>query len=449
MMGSDIFYKHISGMQYEMTFKIYRDCNGIALLNLGPNAKVECVGGSSAPLNLTLQSITNVTPVCIGAPLPCNPQNTAQTGNGVEEHVYTAIVDFGVAPYNSLVSCGNDIVFSIGRCCRNSAITTGVAGSFYSEAVMKFNPGSIVNNSPAFDATPIFRSSLNQTSTFALGAVDTLDHDSISFSFDNPQSNRGISTPYNATNISSNHPFDAFYPAGTSAPFSDPDTIPAVGIFLDAKSGNLVATSTSSNQVTVMTILVKEWRKDRFGVYQNISEVRREAQFFVSNTQSNEVPRINFESVGSRTKGNDCVEFQVVDNVVIPPPPTPIPNPDTLKLKLLGSNSHLQLTIDSSKYLASGTTVYGKVCYDSLWSVNGDNTIYLSAQDNACPMNAIVSKGITIDFPDRVFQSTAGVGPIPKLSGVKMYPNPASERLNLTRDQPLKNGKIEIVNLTG
>lgn len=117
MMGSDIFYKHISGMQYEMTFKIYRDCNGIALLNLGSNAKVECVGGSSAPLNLTLQSITNVTPVCIGAPLPCNPQNTAQTGNGVEEHVYTAIVDFGVAPYNSLVSCGNDIVFSIGRCC--------------------------------------------------------------------------------------------------------------------------------------------------------------------------------------------------------------------------------------------------------------------------------------------------------------------------------------------
>jgi hypothetical protein len=64
-------------------------------------------------------------------------------------------------------------------------------------------------------------------------------------------------------------------------------------------------------------------------------------------------------------------------------------------------------------------------------------------------MNAIVSKGITIDFPDRVFQSTAGVGPIPKLSGVKMYPNPASERLNLTLDQPLKNGKIEIVNLTG
>ncbi|MBT8326329.1 MAG: hypothetical protein KJP21_01315, partial [Bacteroidia bacterium] len=106
VMGSDIFYKHISGMKYEITVKYYRDCRGVAFSNPSGASRIKCENGTtSMSLSLSLNAINDITPVCDTIGSPCDPQNTFGTGDGVEEHIYVDTVDFGVAPFNALLSC--------------------------------------------------------------------------------------------------------------------------------------------------------------------------------------------------------------------------------------------------------------------------------------------------------------------------------------------------------
>ncbi|MBT8327064.1 MAG: T9SS type A sorting domain-containing protein, partial [Bacteroidia bacterium] len=219
------------------------------------------------------------------------------------------------------------------------------------------------------------------------------------------------------------------------------------GIYFDAKTGNITATPITASQVTVLVIEVREWRKDSLGVYQTISVTRRDVQFAIVSTPNNNVPVITFDSIGSRTNGAGCVAFTVRDDVFVPPPPTTAYN-DTLTVQLVGASSHLDMTIDSTVYTGSSTIVYGKVCYDSIWSTLGDNSIYLYARDNNCPWNAEASKGINLDFPNR---STASIlrPNVKVLKGVKVYPNPATNSVTINMTNRVSDCRIELVDVTG
>ena len=456
LMGSDMFYKHLGGMKYEVTVKYYRDCRGIPFaIN---NFTVSCSNGASRTVDLTLKSIKEITPLCPTESAKCTPQNVSNTGEGYEEHVYTAILDFGALPLSALASCTGDVVLATGQCCRNGAINTGPGGKYYTEALMKFDLTADSNSSPTFEIPPLIFTSINQPLHYAIGAVDTSDYDSLSFSFGQPLA--GVSVPIGYdSGFAFNHPFSAYYPAGKSAPYSDPNANPPIGIYLDPTSGNLIGTPTVENQVTILAIVVKEWRKDSLGVYSNISETRRDVQMIVKSDPLNNVPVIVFDSVGLRSFGAGCVGFEITDAVVVPPPPTPLPSPDTLAVSLVGGDSHLTLQIDSTIYSTTNTTVYGRVCYDSLWSRYGDHSIYLYVRDNACPINSETSKGISLDFPSSapnmgedtstLDTNTLAIIPINELSGISVYPNPASDLVYISSIKPLTQASIVFLDLRG
>ena len=449
VMGSDIFYKHISGMKYEITIKYYRDCRGVAFANPSAASRVICDNTSNnIPLSLSLKAINDVTPVCDTVSSPCNPANTFGTGDGIEEHVYVDTIDFASSPFDVLIGCSSDIIIRTSQCCRNSAITTGPENkNFFTEAIIRFQPQFEENSTPVFEVPPIFRTSVNQPFNYAIGAVDTVDYDSLSFSWGHPLSGHGQNIGFTGTNLAYNHPFTAYYPGGFSPPHNNPNANPPEGIYLDPKTGNITATPTSSAQVTVLVIEVNEWRRDSLGVYQIISVTRRDVQFAIVATPNNNVPVITFDSVGIQSTGAGCVSFTIKDDVFVPPPPSSAVN-DTLDVRLAGSDPHLNMIIDSTVYSSSSTTVYGRVCYDSVWSTLGDNSIYLYARDNQCPWNAEASKGVNLDFPNR---TSAGIlnSNTKALHGVKMYPNPASNLVTIEVANGASNCTLELVDVTG
>ncbi len=449
VMGSDIFYKHISGMKYEITIKYYRDCRGVGFANPSAASRISCGDGTlNTALSLSLKSITDITPVCALQAAPCDPQNTYGTGDGVEEHVYVDTIDFALAPYDTLLSCNGDILIQTGQCCRNNAINTGPENkNFFTEASILFHPQFEENSTPFFEVPPIFRTALNQPFHYAIGAVDTVDYDSLSFAWGHPLTAHGQNIGYSGTNLAYNHPFTAYYPSGYSPPHNNPNANPPEGIYLDPKTGNITGTPVSSGQVTVLVILVKEWRRDSLGTYQVISQTRRDVQFAITNVANNNTPIISFDSVGTSTNGAGCIGFTVFDEGVTLPPPSPNVA-DTLLVQLVGNDPHLSMIIDSTVYNGINTTVYGRVCYDSIWSTLGDNSIYLYVRDDHCPWNSEASKGINLDFPNRQYASI-GRPKTKLLRGVKLYPNPATNLVTIDIATMLSDCTVELVDITG
>jgi hypothetical protein len=449
VMGSDVFYKHLSGMKYEITLKFYRDCGGVPFANPSSSSRIRCVGGVTQSLSLSLKSIRDITPLCKSAAKPCDPANTFGTGDGMEEHVFVDTIDFAVAPFSNLLNCSNELVIETGQCCRNSDITTGPANNnFYTYAAMHFDVQNETNSTPVFQVLPVFKTMLNQPLIYALGAIDTIDYDSLSFEFGDPLSSYNTPIMFDS-GFSTTKPFDAFWPSGTSFPYSNPNASPPIGIHLDAKTGVLSTTPVSPNQVPVMVIIVKEWRKDNTGTPKIISETRRDVQFSIETMPSNLVPEIEFDTTSTHQVGvAGCVLFTISDQVVIPPPPFPTPNHrDTLDVMLVGANSHLTFNIDSTVYGISSLTtkVYGKICYDSVWANNGDNTLYLYARDNHCPWNAEVSKGIFIDFSGGIASSFS----TQKLIDVKVYPNPVKNELYVDLARNQENASMQLIDAAG
>ncbi len=107
MMGADISYRCLGNGKYKIIMKIYRDCNGVSFNNptfgafAGTNGSSSC---GSYSLSSSRTGIRDVTPVCISASGPCNPQNSAFSGEGVEEHTYEATVDFTKSPLNNFTN---------------------------------------------------------------------------------------------------------------------------------------------------------------------------------------------------------------------------------------------------------------------------------------------------------------------------------------------------------
>jgi hypothetical protein len=448
VMGSDIFYRHLTGMQYEIKIVYYRDCRGIPFANPSSGTSIRCAvtSGTSIAFSLTLQSIKDVTPSCTGAKSPCDPQNTFGTGTGVEEHVYVDTIDFNTSPFNTLFNCSDDIVIQTQQCCRNGAITTGPGNAnFYTYALFNFDIQNFTNSTPTFQIPPIYKAYINQPMVFAIGAIDTVDHDSLSFEFDEPLSAYKTGISYSG-GLSYTQPFTAYYPGSFTPPYSNPNATPPIGIHLDSLTGTITATPVNASQVTVLVIQVKEWRKDASGVPQLISKTRRDCQIIFESLPDNNLPKLTITNPGIQPTGSGCVSFIASDKAFVAPPPAPVIRNDSLTVTLIGANSHLQMTIDSTIYDSSSSTVYGRVCYDSLWSTYSDNNIYLHVRDNACNWNSEVSRGIRMNFT----RTTGAIGSINnQLIGINVYPNPVDKDLTITVPKLISNCQVDLVDING
>jgi len=231
--GGDLTYQCLSGNQYRVRLALYRDCAGVA----APTSVVINYRSVSCNINLnvTLNRIANtgqeVTPICPTMVTKCT--NASSPNPGVQEYIYEGLV--------TLPPC-SDWVLSYSLCCRNTAINTinNPGGqNMYIQATLN-NLAFPCNDSPTFTNRPVPFICVGQPFCFNNGSNDP-DGDSLSYSLITPL--HAATTPvtyltgYNANNPLTSNPAAVFNPL----------------------TGDMCVTPTTI-QVTVFTVLVREWR---------------------------------------------------------------------------------------------------------------------------------------------------------------------------------------------
>lgn len=92
MMGSDITYRCVSPLRFEITLKWYRDCRGIELGNAGA-LTIRCSSsGDIKTTTLVLQSIREITPVCAISSQNGSTSMHSSTGGIISEEMMNKIL---------------------------------------------------------------------------------------------------------------------------------------------------------------------------------------------------------------------------------------------------------------------------------------------------------------------------------------------------------------------
>ncbi|MDX5321410.1 MAG: hypothetical protein LPK45_09805, partial [Bacteroidota bacterium] len=296
LMGSDISYRCLGNGQYEINVRVYRDCNGINLSQSPIN--FSCGSISFSVNNQTRVSIRDITGMDPNCPIQSRCQGQWQFG--IEEHLFRATVD--LSGFNCC-----DWTISWSQNARNSAITTGQANqNFYTFA--KLNKCvTPCNSSPEFTNPPIAIICHNQDFTFNNGALDTNDvGDSLSYEFAPALINPGQSANYTG-NYSPLRPLCFFG-------FPNQNLNWPGGIHLDPLTGDLRFRPTCINQVAVVVIEVKEWRKVN-GVMTVVGVTRRDMQIIVIPCPNNKIPKILAPFTKQACAGQTvCIDINTTDD---------------------------------------------------------------------------------------------------------------------------------------
>jgi len=286
IMGSDITWECLGNDSFEVTLSVYRDCTGVGLNP--PVLDITCKsGGSAIGITKTLKggvTVKDVTPVCESSCTQCSSSGCSFQ-YGIEKHTVTYIVDMS----NS--NCCK-VGFSYDGCCRSNKITTGLAhDSFYVQSWMD-RCKAPCNSSPSFKEPPIGILCKGQKFIYNQGASDDDTDstggllDSLSYSFTRPLKGENQPVSYNGKN--------SYKKPLNFKGFPD-ETLPfPLGFSLDEVTGDLKFTPTKAGQVSVMAFSIDEYRDTDGDGKRNeqVSQIRRDLQFFVIKCPNNKAPTI-------------------------------------------------------------------------------------------------------------------------------------------------------------
>ncbi len=326
--GGQVTYRHLGNSKFEVTYKLYNDCRGTPLTF--SEYTIRCSSSATTKtLTATMASIVDITPVCSAASKPC--KSGGYGGLGMEEITYLDTLDFN-GNESAFKSCC-EIQIGVGLCCRNTAITTGAAGNYLWVYSTLNLCKAATNTSPVFRFYPSFFESTNELWMRSYMAKDTIDNDSLSYHFTDPLTSWTGKTNWSGSNFDAKNPFTSYYPPGyNKANGPKPENNPPYGIYLDATSGNLIATPVIDNEVTIMAIAVKEWRKNTSGKYEQIGEIVLDHMVYISK-------KTNHTPVATTKINHKVCEGQKVtliintdDQPFTQPPPASNLNNDTIKL---------------------------------------------------------------------------------------------------------------------
>jgi hypothetical protein len=395
IVGAEITYTAIDTLKFRVTFKAYRDCRGISMpswplvVRCGDSTMVENMGRFST----STRKIKDITPVCKGSSSCGNSPNSGFSQLGVEEHEYSMVLDFTRTPLNKFVQAGCCTVrIETMQNARNGAITTGPSGALYTYAELNLCEAP-TNSSPRILAPPRNFFCCNQPVYLSLGGADYVDGDSLTYEWAEPMSDYNKTSNFSG-NYSYNRPVTAYYPGSFKWPYADPKATPPIGLFLDSSNGDLVYTPRKCDEVSVLTVAIKEWRKDTSGVYRHIGTVRREIQTVISNCQSNNVPYLNssnqytFNVDPCDSIGTIQLNFNDKDN-------SSGQARDTLRYTTFGSE-HLKFDLwNKNSAMPSLLVSWTPEIFNT---ANDKITFVVEARDDACPMNGLSQNTITLNF---------------------------------------------------
>jgi gliding motility-associated-like protein len=324
MMGGDIAYECISPGKYKLVVKVYRDCRGIAFNN--PDIKVFCKDGSNqTTVNYTRTAINDITEICKTGTPPCNPQNTYNTGEGIEEHVFEAIVDFNTSPFKAIKDAGCcEVMIKVEQCCRNGAITNINPGNFYTDAMINIcnidKTNKKCNTSPQLSIPPVAYVCCNMPFTYNNGVREVVDGDSISYDLVNPLNGNNSNETYTG-NLNSQIPMTPYCPPNPGIincrPL--PNAKSPRGWYFDKETGDIVFTPTKCDEIGVVVIQVTEWRKDSTNKWVKIGYTRRDMQLIVKQCAKNNPPYFGINNKYSVCEGNKiCFDIVSKDDPFLP-----------------------------------------------------------------------------------------------------------------------------------
>jgi hypothetical protein len=393
-----ITYKYLDSSKYEITLKGYRNCSGVSYPNSIPVYATCKTSSIKIALNLNLVSIIDVTPTCLTENKRCNPANTYGTGAGHEEHTFVDTVDFNSTKYKSLASCG-EIIFEYNVCCRSGAINTGPGNNnYYNYAFLNRNLAE-GNSSPQMMLPPIVRVCQNQALYLNVAMSDTFEHDSISYSFDDPRSAYGSTIAYTG-NYFAEKPLDVYYPSSLKYPYFNGSANPIIGIYLNPENGDLICLPTKTIN-TVAVIKLTEWKMDTSGKMQIAGIVRQDLQIAVNTCPDNNPPTINGPYNYKVCAGEKiCFNVTTDDKVFTPPPPASKPPADTVSLVWNHGIKNATFNIIDKKALHQT----GQFCWTPKLS-DASSVPYqfvAEARDNACPINAVSRRAFQITVNPKV-----------------------------------------------
>ncbi len=356
VMGGEITYKNLGSNKLEITVSVYRDCNGIALSNSPLQVRSDS-GFYSFTLNKV--SVIDITGINLNCPVQSRCKDTATYG--IEEHIFRDTIDM-----SALKGC--KFVFSWMQCCRNANISTGAANhNYYMETT--YNKCLTPNNSsPSFLSYPVLLLGRGHDISVSHTAVDTVDNDEITYELTEPLSAQGAKIGYSGSwSVSRPLTFLGYPNAGLNFP---------AGFRFDSLTSNMSFRPTITNQSTVISLKVKEWRKIN-GIRTQISETHRDIQLIIINAGNNNAPRIDstFSSiVKACTPGTYCVTIPIEDK----------DTSDTLSIQIKHNFKNLTYTKDT----ISPNKINLKVCYtvdSNVFNNSGSYYFKIIAEDGACP----------------------------------------------------------------
>lgn len=322
--GGDMSYQCLGGGLYQLTFKVYRDCQGIPMCNCPGMAGCSLTGVtvtgadpgcSNLPASVSMTIVPggvsgfDVIQLCRTDKTICTNCGTRSPGTftpGIEVYTFTGTVNLNaVTP----ATCCN-IVVGWSDCCRNAAIT-----NLQNPSGLSYFVGATINrcatpcsSAPTFTNDPVALVCAGQEFTYNLGAIDP-EGDSLSYSFGSSQIGANSPAPYKVPYNATNFPFPYL---GSPNP-----NLPApLGINIDPVTGDVHFTPTG-NFVSNFVIEVTQWRYLPGGAPYKVGVTRRDIQFYsITSCPPNEPPKF--------ITYNDNGEL-VSSTATIVPTPNPIP----------------------------------------------------------------------------------------------------------------------------
>ncbi len=260
IIGGELFYDHLGGSQYQVTLKLYRDCNSATAFDASAAVGVFTADGTLVTTQLLTFPGSQSVPIVLDSPCLTLPPNLC-----VETTSYVGTFD--------LPATTDGYIITYQRCCRTAIISNLQNPADLGLTVTTRIPGAAIpsNSSPRFNELPPIALCLNAPLVFDHSATDP-DGDQLVYSLitpfnggDNlmPQPNPPAPPPYVpvpwlAPTYSENYPID-----------SDP------AIAIDAVSGQLTLTPTLQGNFNV-GVMVQEFRDGAL-----INETRRDFLFKV------------------------------------------------------------------------------------------------------------------------------------------------------------------------
>ncbi len=402
--GADLTYTCQGNGNYLVTYTFYRDCIGIPPPTT-VNLYVDNVCGTPG-INYTVQiSPGNTTfPNCPLSASTCNGGSTI----GIEKYTYDTLINLpDTCQYWRL---------GVSICCRSAWINSFVDPSNYElfvEAVIN-NTNNYCDTSTIFNNNPPVFTCINQLNCIDPGLFDA-NGDSMVAYFVNPLSGSNVNLAYDSG-------YSILYPMDLDSQWT-----------INSSTGQFCFTPLTVF-ATVYAIRVSSYRNGEL-----VGEVYRDVMLYTSNCIASQ-PEISLSNSTS-TDTFVCVNYPICLDLITT---DPTPGDSTL-LSWDNGISSATFTVNSAQ------NEFGSFCWTPQNSDVGTLPHCFNAfvKDNECPANQSNFKTFCITVYDSATCATLNTSEIYSNYHFKIYPQPATNILNVELINPNKQLIFSVHDLLG